>query len=137
MGCCKRDTYRILLSDDSTMVETKDVHFGEDSDRKVAKEQPKFLKFDMSDDNKIFDDLPNLHDFYEIHVHAESFDYASEERGPAARTERSTVPFESEPEDSSPDKLAFYPNIRRTSRGSTETRPLKYWLGKRKRSDED
>lgn len=60
------------------MIETKDVHFDEDSERRVTEEEPKFLEFDTSDDNVIFNDLPRPYDSHKTYVHAESSGYASE-----------------------------------------------------------
>lgn len=81
------------------------MHLDENSARKVTEEEPKFLEFEMSDDNVIFDDFPKSHNSHESSVHVEFSDFASQKGGTDARTEGSTALFESESKEGSLDAL--------------------------------
>lgn len=106
------------------MVESNDVHFDENLERKDSKEEPKFLEFDISYEKVILNDLPEPYGFHKTCVQAE---YVLQmRRGADARVERSTALLESEPKDIALDALTYYQNTRRTSRASAGEPPKRF-----------
>lgn len=120
----KGSAYRILLSDNKTVVQSKDVRFDESIVPMDKKEKVAVLKFDMSDKNGIFEDtsrfllLSMLLVQHETEVHTPSYQ--------SMGAEGQTLPADSETDNNLLEILTYYPYICQSTRATAGEPPQRF-----------